>query len=714
MSLEEFGSLQSNFVGRDGFRWWIGQVAPGEIRDTWGNRVRVRIMGYHPFSEEELPNDKLPYANILLGTTSGSGGAGVYASHTLRPGDVVFGFFLDGDNAQIPCINGVFGRTDEVTKLASASYKSPFAPYSGKTDKMKPAHNRIADKASEVKNGADPKSASDPSETGEQGSSAPKTPSNTTKGTDGVESDNRANGTCVKLADACKDNPLSELMDVLDNLVTKLSKIGGALGNIQKEINKVLNLIQDIGGNFVQTAIGALFKGLENILADGLDALFNSVFASTMAATAGNVPLSTAAGIAAQAAQIPLIESFQDALQCVGNKIVEGLKEAARGLLESFIGNILDVTQCAVEAYAGSFLADIVKQISDGLAKPLEALNKILGPAFTVIGFLQGTAGAFKSILSFLDCGQGAACAEVKKWCIGSGPEKAKDDDEKDKKQEGEREDNGEPASGDKEEPSMFDKVMDKLGSFNLGTDNVSSEGLLKGITGNPNLQVRQSQGCYAGPASALPCGRPQVEFIGGGGFGALAKAFVGNFIQETEGLGAAVSDTVGAANQLGGIIGFQIQDPGQGYAYPPLVKIKDQCKQGYGCVARATLNENGGIASVYIISSGEGYTIDPSQGTLGVVDVEVVNGGIGYDDETVVTDDLGNNYDVTILNGVITRVKPTSVNSVAVNPTLFVNGNGSGANLAPVVSDIIIDGTGEVLYVKDCVGSPFEVLRIQ
>jgi len=714
MSLEEFGSLQNNFVGRDGFRWWIGQVAPGEIRDTWGNRVRVRIMGYHPFSEEELPNDKLPYANILLSTTGGSGGAGNYSSHKIRPGDVVFGFFLDGDNSQLPCISGVFGKTDEVTKLASPKYKSPFVPYSGKTDKMKPAHNRIPDKASEVKNGADPKTASDPSETGEQGTSSPKTPSNTTKGTNGVEADNRANGTCVRLADACKDNPIAELTEVLDNLITKLNKVGKAAANIQKEINKVLSLIQDIGGNFVQTAIGALFGELEKVLSKGLEKLFDSVFASTMAATAGNFPVSYAAGVAAQAAQIPIIEKFQDTLQCVGNKIVEGLKEAARGLLESFIGNILDVTQCAVEAYAGSFLANIVKQISDALAGPLESLNKILGPVFTVIGFLQGAGGAFKSILAFLDCGQGAACAEIKKWCIGSGPEKAKDDDEKNTKKEGEREDNGEPASGEKEEPSMFDKVMDKLGSFDLGTDNVSSEGLLKGITKNPNLQVRQSQGCYAGDPGALPCGRPQVEFIGGGGFGALAKAFVGNFIQQTPELGAAVTDTVNAANQLGGIIGFQIEDPGQGYAYPPIVKIKDQCKQGYGCVARATLNSSGGIESIYVVDPGEGYTIDPTQGTLGVVDIKVVNGGIGYDDDTVVTDDLGNNYNVVIDNGVITKVTPTSLNSVTATPTLIVDGNGSGANLAPVVSDIIIDGTGEVLYVKDCVGSPFEVLRIQ
>ena len=41
--------LKTNFVGRDGFRWWIGQVAPvAAWKDQadgagWGNRCKVRI-----------------------------------------------------------------------------------------------------------------------------------------------------------------------------------------------------------------------------------------------------------------------------------------------------------------------------------------------------------------------------------------------------------------------------------------------------------------------------------------------------------------------------------------------------------------------------------------------------------------------------------------------------------------------------------------------
>ena len=56
--------LKSNFVGKDGFRWWVGQVAPANVQgeqlapkdggSSWGNRLKVRIMGYHPFSKADL------------------------------------------------------------------------------------------------------------------------------------------------------------------------------------------------------------------------------------------------------------------------------------------------------------------------------------------------------------------------------------------------------------------------------------------------------------------------------------------------------------------------------------------------------------------------------------------------------------------------------------------------------------------------------------
>ena len=71
--------IKSNFIGRDGYVWWIGQVAPEKSQGAqingsgWGNRRKVRIMGYHPQNTVELPDEDLPWATVLLPTTAGSG-----------------------------------------------------------------------------------------------------------------------------------------------------------------------------------------------------------------------------------------------------------------------------------------------------------------------------------------------------------------------------------------------------------------------------------------------------------------------------------------------------------------------------------------------------------------------------------------------------------------------------------------------------------------
>ena len=68
----EASLLKSNFLGRDGFRWWIGQVPPESAHGNqinkggWGNRFKVRIMGYHPYDITELPDEDLPWAQVLI------------------------------------------------------------------------------------------------------------------------------------------------------------------------------------------------------------------------------------------------------------------------------------------------------------------------------------------------------------------------------------------------------------------------------------------------------------------------------------------------------------------------------------------------------------------------------------------------------------------------------------------------------------------------
>jgi hypothetical protein len=89
-----------NFIGQDGFVWWIGVVE--DINDplTLG-RCKVRCFGYHPAKSTNLvPTEDLPWALTIhpLNTPN------LYA--TPRVGEWVFGFFLDSLSAQEPAILG--------------------------------------------------------------------------------------------------------------------------------------------------------------------------------------------------------------------------------------------------------------------------------------------------------------------------------------------------------------------------------------------------------------------------------------------------------------------------------------------------------------------------------------------------------------------------------------------------------------------------------
>ena len=119
-----------NFIGQDGFVWWIGVVE--DINDplTLG-RCKVRCFGYHPAkSTNQVPTEDLPFALSIhpLNTPN------LYA--TPRVGEWVFGFFLDALTAQEPAILGYlpaipqaaaeyFGATPSLTRnFASVSNKS--------------------------------------------------------------------------------------------------------------------------------------------------------------------------------------------------------------------------------------------------------------------------------------------------------------------------------------------------------------------------------------------------------------------------------------------------------------------------------------------------------------------------------------------------------------------------------------------------------------
>ena len=126
----EGGALfNSGFLGA-GFNWWVGQIAddstwrdnilPGKFEDSgaipgWGYRYKVRIIGLHDQGEIEIPSDQLPWAQVMYPVTAGGGQTSARQTSNLRQGMMVFGFFLDGQDQQVPVIMGVLGNNQQTS-----------------------------------------------------------------------------------------------------------------------------------------------------------------------------------------------------------------------------------------------------------------------------------------------------------------------------------------------------------------------------------------------------------------------------------------------------------------------------------------------------------------------------------------------------------------------------------------------------------------------
>ena len=105
----------ANFIGKDGFNWWVGQVEntgagteefPEDKDET--NKVKVRILGYHNPSRKELTSYDLPWASVMMPNTA-SQRSGIGMNHQLQVNGWVVGFFMDGASAQVPIVIGTIG-----------------------------------------------------------------------------------------------------------------------------------------------------------------------------------------------------------------------------------------------------------------------------------------------------------------------------------------------------------------------------------------------------------------------------------------------------------------------------------------------------------------------------------------------------------------------------------------------------------------------------
>ena len=180
MSVEGGGLFNQQFLGQ-GFNWWIGQVSddsywrdninPTKFKDKksipgWGYRYKVRIFGLHDAGEGGIESKDLPWANVMYPVTAGAYLTNSGQTPMIRHGNIVFGFFLDGKDQQVPCIMGCMGNNsqtilattigdDRVTNTTSgesvcvSGYSEGNEDYQGSSKPVVPDGDKVVQKPSD-------------------------------------------------------------------------------------------------------------------------------------------------------------------------------------------------------------------------------------------------------------------------------------------------------------------------------------------------------------------------------------------------------------------------------------------------------------------------------------------------------------------------------------------------------------------------------------
>ena len=223
-------------------------------------------------------------------------------------------------------------------------------------------------------------------------------------------------------------------------------------------------------------------------------------------------------------------------------------------------------------------------------------------------------------------------------------------------------------------------------------------------------------------PDCAKPssCGAPKVQIFGGDGFGGAAKAILGSFVDNTEGL----SNITSSLSRTASIIGVEITDPGSRYfSAPPVIAFTDPCNLGYGAIARAKVDYNpdsstyGQITSITMVTEGENYPIASSEEEainsdevpIGVIDTQIIISGDNYENDTTTAISITPNgnieYNLSIENGKIVNIKP--INSIKLDelPNIVIKSStGSGALIKPILGRLPLSPQGDILEIIDCV----------
>ena len=388
-------------MGKDGMQWWIGEVEdnqdPLEI-----NRVKCRVLGWYTNTEggskKDLPTDDMPWAIVLQPTNqAGNDGQGE-SSGQLQPGAIVMGFFLDGEEAQMPVVMGVL----RVLKHTESRDKSTFV-FTGEGNRKMVNYatatgpNTVI--GDEDKTHANQNNSVQTCASKEQSQSSPDNPSNLgTKTATGTKTAATSLSSTTRAAADGVGGPAKSLTNHITSLVEDVAK--QVVGLVKKD------------GNYIRLSDGAPVQ-LEKITS-GVKNAFMGLGAQAVAAM--REYLNELAGMLSKGAS--LIASFTG----IPTATMIIIKSAIQLILDQICGldsNILNFARIAISPFESLIDAALGKAMSwvDLANSALEKLAQSLVSAYNdIVCKVQQIVSAAAAIVA----GIGAAKKIIDNWKQGS------------------------------------------------------------------------------------------------------------------------------------------------------------------------------------------------------------------------------------------------------------------------------------------------------
>jgi len=586
----------TNFWGKDPMQWWIGQVTDPDKgkwgdslektqaddpdkKDIYAHRCRVRIVGYHDCADD-LPDEDLPLAHILLPpNTATTGGCGETVQY--QGGEVVVGFFMDGEDAQQPVIFGTLFKqpfvADELTTSEfNAKKQTCFKPYTP------PKVVQTAGKQQQHQASPWPRSF---------------TPGEVAK-TIAQKQKEASTNIVTDAFSPCEDNEISKISNAIKDFTRKLETL--------QELNEASTYVDPIYGGIVdiqsevKLATGRIHNSMTKLIRRGRSWLIQDTLDKLDKTMEGSVDKFN------QVVLGQATNALTSVIFCNIEKIQDSLVDYLSKSLENMIGQVLDVPICGIENFMSDMFGQINNLLDSSLGSMFGQLNNIQGGGIALPSKTFSKAIKFANIITnVLDCDKVNCPPEPTSFSSKNGVSKSIED--------------------------AFENIIDKAGLNSKLTPLLDT--IDNAIDASPTRPDCST--------NVLKCGPPRVDFLGSSGQGATGSAIVnalGNII------GVAINGTGFGFKEPPLLSFFDSCDKGSAAGgYPQMGRVSpltyNQSDSDNGLIP-----DGFNIGDIQRDSNGNPiYVSDPNGSELGVVGVVITNSGEGYLPNTTETDIDGN-----------------------------------------------------------------------